>query len=216
MPIRIKICGLTREADLEAAVDAGADAVGLVFYPPSPRFLTPLRARELAGHVPPFVNTVGLFVNASQELIEEVLEHVALDTLQFHGEESPEDCTRWQRPWIKAVRIAPGLDVSQYAAPFATAGARALLLDAHVEGYGGKGQRFDWNLVPQRLQLPVVLSGGLDTENIVEAIHRVRPAAVDVSSGVESSEGIKDARKIKSFIAALRQGEAELPEVCNN
>lgn len=206
---RIKICGITREADLDAAVAAGADALGFVFYAPSPRHVTAQTAAALVARVPAFVKTVGLFVNAAPKEVESVLDQVPLDLLQFHGDETPEDCALSSRPWIKAARVKPGLDLLEYAGKFALAqGVSGLLLDAHVEGYGGGGQAFDWSLIPPSLPLPVILSGGLHPGNVGEAIRRVRPWAVDVSSGVESAKGIKDARKISEFIAGVRDADA--------
>lgn len=205
---RIKICGLTREEDVDAAVAAGADAIGFVFYPPSPRYVTPHRAAELARRLPPFVAAVGLFVNAAPSVLEATLGVVPLHVLQFHGDESEADCLRYRRPYLKAARVTADLDLVQCAARFPT--AQALLLDAFVEGYGGGGKTFDWSLIPAQLPLPVVLSGGLDASNVGDAIRRVRPAAVDVSSGVEVAKGIKDAARIRAFIAAVRAAETNL------
>jgi len=202
---RIKICGLTREADVDAAVAAGADAIGFVFYPPSPRFVTPQRAAELARRLPPFVSAVGLFVNAPATDIEATLAAVPLHLLQFHGDEGEAQCRRYRRPYLKAARVTAGLDLVQYAASYPT--AQAILLDALVEGFGGGGKTFDWSLIPAGLGVRVVLSGGLDAGNVGEAIRRVRPAAVDVSSGVEAAKGIKDAVKIAAFVAAVRAAE---------
>lgn len=202
---RIKICGLTREEDVDAAVAAGADAIGFVFYPPSPRYVTPQRAAELARRLPPFIAAVGLFVNAEPSALEATLDAVPLHVLQFHGDESEADCQRYRRPYLKAARVTADLDLVQCAARFPT--AQALLLDAFVEGYGGGGKTFDWSLIPAQLPLPVVLSGGLEASNVGEAVRRVRPAAVDVSSGVEVAKGIKDAARIRAFIAAVRAAE---------
>jgi len=207
----IKICGLTREADIEAAVEAGADAIGFVFYPKSPRFVTADRAAELSRLISPFVTITALFVNAAAETIEAVLQQVPVGLLQFHGNESEKECRRWLRPYLRAVRMKSGLDLLQYATDFAS--ARALLLDAFVEGYGGGGQVFDWSLIPSGLPKALVLSGGLTPENVGEAIRRVRPAAVDVSSGVEVSKGIKDAAKIAAFVAAVRAADNEIKDV---
>jgi len=203
---RIKICGLTREADVDAAVAAGADAIGFVFYPPSPRYVTPQRAAELAQRIPPFVTLTALFVNAAPEEIEAVLARVPVNLLQFHGDEREAECRRWSRPYIRAARVKPEMDLLQYAAEFS--GARALLLDAFVDGYGGGGQVFDWSLIPANLPCPMILSGGLSPENVGEAVRKVRPAAVDVSSGVEAAKGIKDAAKITAFVAAVRAADA--------
>ncbi len=202
---RIKICGITREQDLQAALAAGADALGFVFYPPSPRFLASDRARALAEAVPPFVTRVGLFVNSAPEEVRATLAAVPLDLLQFHGEEEPDYCAQFDRPWVKAARVRPGLDLLEFARRFA--GAQALLLDAFVEGYGGAGQRFDWSLIPPSLPLPMILSGGLDAANVGAAIAGLRPWAVDVSSGVEAAKGIKDAEKIHAFVAAVKDAD---------
>jgi len=202
MKPRIKICGLTRRQDLQAAVDAGADAIGLVFYSPSPRYVDLKRAAELARSVPPYVTIVGLFVNADPVVVKETLAVVPIHLLQFHGDEDESYCRQFDRPYMKAARVKPGMDLVQYAANFPS--AQAILLDAFVDGYGGGGKVFDWELIPSALSLPIVLSGGLNAGNVGEAIARVQPAAVDVSSGVESAKGIKDAEKIRSFIAAVR------------
>ena len=199
---RIKICGLTRAEDMQVAIEAGADALGLVFYPPSPRFIDPEQAVRLAGMAPPFVSVVGLFVNAEASQVSELLAAVPIHLLQFHGDEDEAYCRQFGRPYIRAARMRPGLDLLQYAASFPS--AQAILVDAFVEGYGGGGKSFDWNLIPNSMSKPLVLSGGLDADNVGEAIRRVRPAAVDVSSGVEAAKGIKDADKIRSFIAAAR------------
>lgn len=206
---RIKICGITREEDLAAAVAAGADALGFVFYAPSPRYVTPERAAQLVAHVPAFVTRVGLFVNEQVETVRTVLAQVPLDLLQFHGDEDAAYCSQFGRPWIKAARVKPGLDLLEYASVFAKApGVAGLLLDADVEGYGGGGKTFDWALIPRNLPLPVILSGGLHPGNVAEAVRAVRPWAVDVSSGVEAARGIKDAQKITEFIAGVRDADA--------
>ncbi len=207
MPTRIKICGLTRPEDVDAAVAAGADAIGFVFYPQSPRHVTPGQAAALVRRLPPFVLAVGLFVNEEAARIQAILDQVPLNLLQFHGDEGPEDCARWGRPWIRAARVRPGLDLLQYAARFS--GARALLLDAFVEGYGGGGHVFDWRLIPPDLPLPLILSGGLSPENVADAVRRVRPAAVDVSSGVEAGKGIKDHQRMADFVAAVRAADRD-------
>ena len=187
---------------MQVAIEAGVDALGLVFYPPSPRFVDPEQAVRLAGMAPPFVSVVGLFVNAEAKQVSELLAAVPIHLLQFHGDEDEAYCRQFGRPYIKAARMRPGLDLLQYAASFPS--AQAILVDAFVEGYGGGGKSFDWNLIPNSMSKPLVLSGGLDADNVGEAIRRVRPAAVDVSSGVEAAKGIKDADKIRSFIAAAR------------
>lgn len=209
---RIKICGITREEDLAAAVAAGADALGFVFYPPSPRYVTPQRAAELVARVPAFVSRVGLFVNESDETIRAILARVPLELLQFHGDEDAAFCSAFGRPWIKAARVKPGFDLLEYANAFAGAsGIAGLLLDAHVEGYGGGGRTFDWGLIPRSLPLPVILSGGLHPGNVTEAVRAVRPWAVDVSSGVEAARGVKDAGKITEFIAGVKDADAGPP-----
>jgi phosphoribosylanthranilate isomerase len=206
MRTRVKICGITRQEDLRAAVDAGADAIGLVFYPPSPRMLKLEQARELRNAVPPYVTSVALFVNPSRREVEAVLERVRPALLQFHGEETPEFCAGFGVPYVKACRVKAGVDLLKYLRPFS--GAAGWLLDSHVEEYGGVGERFDWSLVPATHERPLVLSGGLARENVGDAIRKVRPWAVDVSSGVESAKGIKDAARIAAFIAEVRNADA--------
>jgi phosphoribosylanthranilate isomerase len=203
---RIKICGITRADDLRVAIELDVDALGFVFYPPSPRFLETEQASELVRAVPPFVTTVGLFVNAPAAAVYSVLETVPLQLLQFHGEEDAAYCRQFGRPYIKAARVRPGFDLVEYAALFPN--AQGLLLDTYVDGYGGVGQRFDWRLVPPALPLPVILSDGLDASNVEAAIHSVRPWAVDVSSGVESAKGVKDAAKMAAFITGVRNADA--------
>ena len=202
---RIKICGLTRAQDVRAAVRSGADAIGFVFYPPSPRAIDVDRAAELAAMLPPFVTAVGLFVNPAPAEVEAVLARVPLQLLQFHGDEGEADCARYGLPWIKAARMRPGVDLLEFALSHPR--ARGILVDAFVAGYGGGGETFDWSLIPQGFERPLVLSGGLDADNVGEAIRRVRPWAVDVSSGVESAKGIKDAAKIAAFIAGVRHAD---------
>ncbi len=204
---RIKICGLTREADVDAAVQAGADAIGLVLYDKSPRAVTVARAAELARRLPPFVTPVGLFVNAEAADIEAALQAIPTLTLQFHGDESPEDCERWNRPYLRAARMAPGFDLLDFAHRFSS--AQAVLLDAFVDGYGGGGKVFDWSLLPPSVPSPVVLSGGLSAANVIDGVLKVRPWAVDVSSGVEVAKGLKDADKIRHFCDAVRQADQQ-------
>ncbi|MCM8593754.1 phosphoribosylanthranilate isomerase [Accumulibacter sp.] len=199
---RIKICGLTRIEDVVGAVAAGADAVGLVFYRPSPRYVDLHTAACLASAVPPLVTIVGLFVNAPAAEVRATLTAVPIHLLQFHGEEDEAYCRQFDRPYIKAARVRPGMDLLQYAASFPS--AQAILLDAFVDGYGGAGRVFDWSLVPASLGKPVILSGGLDAGNVGEAIRRLRPDAVDVSSGVEVGKGVKDAERMRAFVAAVR------------
>jgi phosphoribosylanthranilate isomerase len=199
MRTRIKICGITRPEDALAAARLGADAIGLVFYPPSPRAVTPAQARAIVAVLPPFVTTVGLFVNPRAVEVREVLAAVPLQMLQFHGEEGAAFCSGFDRPFLKALRVRPGVDLLQSAGDFRM--AAGLLLDAWVEGlHGGTGATFDWSLIPRQLPLPMVLSGGLHPGNVATAVRAVRPWAVDVSSGVESAKGIKDAVKIEAFI----------------
>lgn len=206
---RTKICGITRVEDAQAAVRSGADALGLVFYAKSPRHVTVQQAALLAAAIPPFVTVVGLFVNPSEEEVRNVLREVPLDVLQFHGEEEPEFCARFNRPYLKAIRVKDGVDLVQCAARYQ--GAQGLLLDAYIEGtHGGTGASFDWKLIPRNLPLPVVLSGGLHAGNVAEAIRQVTPYAVDVSSGVEAAKGIKDAAKIAAFIKEVKQIDLQL------
>ncbi|HEX5804736.1 MAG TPA: phosphoribosylanthranilate isomerase [Macromonas sp.] len=219
---RIKICGLTREADVLHAVQAGADAIGFVLYPPSPRAVTPARAGELARLLPPFVTPVLLFVNASDAEIQAGLQAVPNALLQFHGDETPPDCQRHGRPYLRAARVptgdgAHGFDLLKYGEQHAA--AQAILLDAHVQGYGGGGQTFDWTAFnwshPQlNASARLVLSGGLTPANVADGIRLVRPWAVDVSSGVESAKGIKSPDLIDRFIAAVRQADATLAKAC--
>jgi phosphoribosylanthranilate isomerase len=202
---RIKICGITRLCDLESALASGVDALGFVFYPPSPRYIEAEAAAQLSRCVPPFVVRVGLFVNADVRFVKRVIAEVPLDLLQFHGEESAEYCAQFGLPYLKAARVRPGLDLLEFARAYPT--SQGLLLDAWVEGYGGAGKAFDWSLIPECLPLPVVLSGGLHADNVGEAVVNLRPWAVDVSSGVEQAKGIKDASKIDAFIAAVRTAD---------
>jgi phosphoribosylanthranilate isomerase len=206
---RIKICGITRAEDVEAVAGSGADALGLVFYAKSPRHVSVQQAAQLAAHIPSFVTLVGLFVNPSEEEVREVLRHVPLDVLQFHGEEAPEFCARFGRPYLKAIRVKAGVDLVQCAVRYT--GAQGLLMDAYIEGtHGGTGAVFEWSLIPQELRPRIILSGGLDESNVAVAITQVRPYAVDVSSGVEESKGIKDAEKIKRFVDEVKRIDDEI------
>ena len=207
---RIKICGLTRDADVLAAVEAGADAVGFVLYEKSARFVSVERAAALARGLPPFVTPVGLFVNADPALIERAVAAMPGLLLQFHGDETPADCRRAGHPYLRAARVEPGLDLLDFARQHSD--AQGLLLDAHVEGYGGGGKVFDWSLIPRDVPLPLVLSGGLHAANVIEGMLRVRPWAVDVSSGVESAKGIKDAAAIRRFCDAVREADARIAD----
>lgn len=202
---RIKVCGITRPEDARAAVEFGADALGLVFYAPSPRCVTVEQAWEIARIVPPFITLVGLFVNETKLTVRRVMEAVPIQLLQFHGDEEESFCRSFHAPYIKAARVRPGLDLIKYAESYPS--AQGLLLDAYVEGYGGGGKPFDWSLIPPGLPLPLILSGGLDADNVTEAVRRVRPWAVDVSSGVEAAKGIKDAGKIAAFIAGVKHAD---------
>lgn len=199
---RIKICGYTQvEAALHAA-QAGADAIGLVFYPPSARYVDPARAREIARALPAFVSSVALFVDAEAGYVRAVIEQVRPGLLQFHGDETADYCRQFGLPYIKAVRVQTGLDLVQYATRFQD--AQGLLLDAYLAGEaGGTGKVFDWNLIPRTLPLPLILSGGLNPANVAAAVAQVRPWAVDVSSGVEIGKGVKDATRVEQFITEV-------------
>jgi phosphoribosylanthranilate isomerase len=201
---RVKICGITRSADAAAAASAGADAIGLVFYPPSPRFLSVERAREIRDALPPFVQTVALFVNADAAQVSQVIGRVHPAMLQFHGDESPQFCAQFGLPYVKACRMKQGVSALEYLRPFSH--AAAWLFDSHVPEYGGVGESFNWSLIPET-EKPVILSGGLSSTNVVEAIRHVRPWGVDVSSGVESVKGVKDAAKIAAFMREVRNAD---------
>ncbi|MCQ4287056.1 phosphoribosylanthranilate isomerase [Pseudomonas stutzeri] len=204
MPIvRSKICGITRVEDALVAAEAGADAIGLVFYAKSPRAVNIQQARAIIAALPPFVTTVGLFVNASRCEINETLDAVSLDVLQFHGDETPADCEGFHRPWYKALRVKAGEDVRAQVARYV--GASAILLDTFVAGVpGGTGEVFDWSLIPADLPKPLILAGGLTSQNVRQALAEVRPFAVDVSGGVELSKGVKDAQKVQDFVRSVR------------
>lgn len=199
MRVRVKICGITRVEDALDAVENGADAIGLVFYEPSPRYVSISQAMEIANIIPAFVSVVGLFVNAEASFVNTVISQVKLDLLQFHGDESPEECASYGLPFIKAIRVKSDTNLVQCAKDFSA--SKALLLDTHTEGVaGGTGHVFDWNLIPAALTKPVILAGGLNVQNVAQAIKQVHPYAVDVSGGVEISKGIKDAAKIAAFM----------------
>lgn len=201
---RVKICGITRPQDAITAVELGADAIGLVFYAPSPRNVSIEQAAEIVACLPPFVSKVGLFVNAESAFIDSVLKRVALDCLQFHGDETAVECEQINMPYYKAIRVKNDTNLLQYASQYQR--ANALLLDAYSEAaVGGTGQVFDWTLIPANIGKPVVLAGGLNAENVATAIKQVKPYAVDVSGGVEASKGIKDAAKIAAFMQAVGQ-----------
>jgi phosphoribosylanthranilate isomerase len=211
---RIKICGFTREADVDAACAAGADAIGLNLYPKSARAVTPARARELAARMPPFVTPVLLFVNATPAEVAAGIAAVPHAVLQFHGDESPADCEAAARPYLRAVRMgAPGVDLLDCAERYAS--AQALLLDAFVEGFGGGGKVFDWSLSPRSVRVPVVLSGGLNPANVTDGVLTVRPWAVDVSSGVEQAKGVKDAGLMRRFCQAVRDADQRVAEAAS-
>jgi len=205
---RIKICGLTREADVDAAAEAGADALGFVLYAKSPRAVTFERAAELAARLPPFVTPVLLFVNAAPDELRRAGERLPQALWQFHGDETPAQCQAAGRPYLRAVRMAAGVDLLDCARRFQ--GAQALLLDAPVEGYGGGGKVFDWSVIPADVPAPVVLSGGLNPANVIDGVLAVRPWAVDVSSGVEQAKGIKDAALMRRFCQAVREADERL------
>jgi phosphoribosylanthranilate isomerase len=201
---RVKICGITRVEDALAVVNNGADAIGLVFYPPSPRNVSIEQAAAIANQVPAFVSVVGLFVNAEAAFIRSVLAQVKLDLLQFHGDETPEECASYGLPFIKAIRVKTDTNLVQCAKDFSA--SKALLLDTFTEGaVGGTGHVFDWSLIPMQMSKPIILAGGLNLQNVAQAIEQVRPYAVDVSGGVELSKGIKDAAKIAAFMQQVNQ-----------
>jgi phosphoribosylanthranilate isomerase len=201
---RIKICGLRDPAHARLAADEGADAIGLVFHRPSPRYVEVREAAKVARVVPPYVTTVGLFVNLPADEVHAILREIPLDLLQFQGDEPPEYCVQFGRPFVRAVKVGPGVDLLEYAHRFSR--AKALHLDADVPGLaGGSGETFDWSAIPRGLPLPLILSGGLNAGNVARAVREVRPWAVDVSSGVESARGVKDPAKIVEFIRSVRR-----------
>ena len=206
MRTRIKICGITRPQDAAEAVKEGADAIGLVFYPPSPRAVSLQQAAQLVAILPPFITVVGLFVNAHKDEVERVLDTVRIDLLQFHGDETPEECIAFGKPYIKAIRMREGLDLYHERSRYRSAGA--LLLDTYSKGIpGGTGDSFDWGRIPANLAESVVLAGGLTPNNVEQAVRTVRPYAVDVSGGVESDKGIKDGARIAAFIRGVRRAD---------
>ena len=216
---RIKLCGLKQLDDVANAVGAGADAIGLVFYPPSPRNISLIQAAALAAVTPPFVATVGLFVNSTEAALRQASSAARLSLLQFHGDETPEQCHALARsvnlPFLKAFRVRPDTrpaDLLEYDSICRAGGDlySALLLDTWVDAYGGGGKVFDWSLIPEELAPRVVLSGGLSAHNATEAVLRVRPYAVDVSSGIEREKGVKDGDSMRAFVAAVRQADARL------
>jgi phosphoribosylanthranilate isomerase len=209
MRTRIKICGLTREADVATACAAGADAVGFVCYPSSPRHVVPQRLRALARELGPFTVPVLLFVNAAPDLVQAAREVVPTAVLQFHGDEQEPECARYGAPYVRAVRMAEGVDLLDCERSFLS--AAALLLDAPSEAYGGSGRAFDWSRIPARRSMRVILAGGLNSDNVMRAVQAVRPYAVDVSSGVEEAPGIKSATRIRDFVDAVRRADQHDP-----
>jgi len=206
MRTRVKICGITNLDDALMAINCGADAIGLVFYPPSSRNIDIRQAAEIVKQLPPFISVVGLFVNAEPAVINTVINTVGIDLIQFHGDEQESFCRQFGRPYIKALRMKAGLDLKQSVVDFAS--ARALLLDTYVKGIpGGTGETFNWDLVPHDLDKAIVLAGGLVAGNVAQAITTARPYAVDVSGGVEEQPGIKDVHKVKDFINTVRTSE---------
>lgn len=208
MRVRTKICGITRVEDTLIAAQAGVDAIGLVFYAKSPRAVSVEQAQKIIAALPPFVSTVGLFVNASRAEVNAVLSQVPLDVLQFHGDETPAECEGFARPYFRALRMQPGVDIAHLAEQYSS--AQGILLDAWVPGvHGGTGERFDWARIPSVLAKPLILAGGLNADNIGQAIEQVQPWAVDVSGGVEASHGIKDADKVRKFLYAVQMKNAQ-------
>ncbi|RZI80368.1 MAG: phosphoribosylanthranilate isomerase [Rubrivivax sp.] len=207
---RIKICGLTREEDVDAAVHAGADAMGFVLYDKSPRHVTLERAKALASRLPPFVTPVLLLVNAPDKTVQQAIELLPQALLQFHGDESAAQCETSGHPYIRAARMASGFNLLDFARQFSK--ARAMLVDAHVEGYGGGGEVFDWSWLPSGLPCPMILSAGLTPGNVMDGVLKVRPWAVDVSSGVEAAKGIKDAALMRQFCQAVRAADRQCAE----
>ena len=197
--VRVKICGITSVQDALTAVKHGADAIGLVFYAPSSRNVSIAQAQEIARQIPAFVSVVGLFVNAEASFVNKVISQVKINLLQFHGDETPEACSQFSLPFIKAIRVKPDTNLIQCAIDFSA--AKALLLDTYTEGLmGGTGHVFDWDLIPKQMAQPVILAGGLTADNVAQAIQKVQPYAVDVSGGVEISKGVKDTDKIAAFM----------------
>ncbi|MEH6650965.1 MAG: phosphoribosylanthranilate isomerase [Motiliproteus sp.] len=206
MRTRVKVCGLTEPQNAVEVAKTGADSIGLVFYPPSPRAVTVLQAQEICAELPPFITVTALFVDASAEQIKQILQRVPIDLLQFHGDEPAEFCRRFGKPYIKALRVRPGIDLMQLAQTYYD--ARGLLLDAYKAGVpGGTGETFDWQLIDRALPLPVILAGGLTEANVAQAIAQVQPQSVDISGGVESAKGIKDLDLVKRFIKEVARAD---------
>ncbi|MEK7301541.1 MAG: phosphoribosylanthranilate isomerase [Pseudomonadota bacterium] len=204
MPVRVKVCGITRSEDATIAVQLGVDAIGFVFWRKSARYINPLMACQIAAHIPPFVCTVGVYVDPEFDWVEETAKVAKLNLLQFHGDETPEFCNQFSQPYIKAIRVKQDTDLLQCAERYNT--AKGLLLDTYTTDMpGGTGHVFDWSLIPQHLPMPLILSGGLNSSNVAMAIQQIQPWAVDVSSGVEVSKGIKDEKKIFAFMQGVKQ-----------
>jgi phosphoribosylanthranilate isomerase len=202
MRSRVKICGITRLQDAQAAIEAGADALGFVFYKPSPRYIDPVDAKKIIASLPPFVTTTALFVNEEESVVNQIIQLIQPDLLQFHGDETPTYCSQFDRPYIKALRMADDIDLSQELSLFAS--ARAILLDTYVKGVpGGTGATFNWQLIPASISNKIILAGGLDSDNVGAAIEQVRPYAVDVSGGLEAEKGIKSLEKITKFMSEV-------------
>jgi len=208
MPVRIKFCGITRAEDAAAAVSLGADALGFVFYAPSPRCIDEARAAAIVRGLPPFLCKVGLFVNADAHEVERICRTVGLDVVQYHGDETPDACARSPRPWIKAIRVHAELDIAQECARYAD--ASAWLFDTYDDKlYGGSGKAFDWQLLPPHSRRPIILAGGLTPDNVGHAIRTTAPYAVDVSGGIEAAKGIKDYDKMRKFIAEVERCDCQ-------
>lgn len=204
MSVRVKVCGITRVEDALSAIKFGADAIGFVFWPKSARYVTPEQAQKIAAEIPAFISIVGVYVNPTPDWVEETAQAANLTLCQFHGDESAEFCEQFSLPYIKAIRVREGLDLIQYAQQYQN--AKGLLLDTYTPNMpGGTGHVFDWNLIPQNLPLPLILSGGLHADNVAMAINQTRPWAVDVSSGVEAAKGIKDEKKITAFMQGVKK-----------
>jgi phosphoribosylanthranilate isomerase len=202
----VKICGITRVEDALAAARCGAHAIGMVFHRPSPRYVSPSQAAAIVAALPPFVSAVGLFVDTGSDEVRATIAQVKCHLVQFHGAETPDFCAQFGLPYVRAVRVKPGVDLLQYAHAYRD--AKGLLLDAYVDGaYGGTGTSFDWSLIPRTMPLPLILSGGLNPQNVARAVRAVRPWAVDVSSGVEAAPGIKDAVRIAAFMSGVRDAD---------
>ena len=208
MPVKIKFCGITRADDAIVAANLGVDAIGFVFYAPSPRYIELEQAAAIACQLPPFVCKVGLFVNAQPVTVEQTCAAVGLDVVQYHGDETPEQCANAPRPWIKAIRVRPELDLAQECARYSA--ASAWLFDSYDDTlYGGSGKSFDWQLLPHEYRRPIILAGGLTPDNVGQAIRATAPYAVDVSGGIEAAKGIKDHDKMRKFIAEVERCECQ-------